>query len=125
MVFSIVVTCDQRLHKCAIEDSTTQGALAQYKLIDESAEWSAEPFADWHGETHLRTRQNCFRQQSLHAFPQNVLRGSAPQLEALRHCRTKLPQFLTKKRHSAFDRCPHTHLVLLHLQLIQIRLHVD
>src|SRR6266487_5518837 len=97
-----------------VEQASVHYPFAQNILLYDFAVSAPKPFANWHWKSHLRSRQNCLRQDPLHALSQNIFRGRTTKLHSFREAGGKLNQLMIKKRHATFHRGGHAHLVLLH-----------
>src|SRR5688572_15115926 len=91
ILMAALVLCDKLSNDVRVEDCTRERPLAQDIFIDDGSIRATKPRADRHRESHLRPRQNCFRQHAFHALPQDVLRCPPTQLPVLRQAAGELP----------------------------------
>src|SRR6185295_310630 len=114
MVFTTLVTFDERSHKRLIKNRSTNCTFAQHVLVNNTSERTTEPGTNWDRETHLRPGQNLLRQNALHTFAQNVFGCATAQLHSLGQCGAEFNQLMIEKRNPTLYRSRHAHLILFH-----------
>src|SRR5262245_7416009 len=101
----------------AIEVPSRRCARPEHELVDEWAEFAADPLVGGASKPHLWAFHDFGRDEISDGVAQDRFRPPSTQLHATGHADNMLDQPVVQKRHAAFDRRRHAHLILFHQQL--------
>src|SRR5215813_2250640 len=104
------------------EQTTVEGPWTEEEPLEPWTKRPAQPAGDRDGEAHLLAVENLAGYATLESAAEHSLGSPAADLVALGQGHDMLHEFVIEERHPALNGRRHTHAVLLHEQLHEVRL---
>jgi hypothetical protein len=118
------VGVEELFHRSRVGQASLAGPAIEQHITHDGLPALSCPLAEGNREAHLLAREDFVRQQPANRFAQDALGREAAKLESIGQAGGEFDKHVIEKRHPAFNRRGHAHLVLLHQQLDEVRLDV-